>query len=161
MRKTTPDRGTTLSVTLPTCPNSALESAGHLSDAEAQHHGHVLIVDDEIIVRQTARALLEDMGFDVEEAVNGEEAIKAVAGAAHPFDVVLLDATMPGLDARQTLCGLRKLSSTLPILLCTGYSRLEFCDELEGDTHLDYLAKPYRVKELTSKIEHMIDPTAS
>jgi two-component system cell cycle sensor histidine kinase/response regulator CckA len=121
----------------------------------------VLVVDDEIIVRKTARALLEDLGFEVEEAVNGEEAIAAVAGASHPFDVVLLDATMPGLDAHQTLCGIRAVSSTLPILLCSGYSRLDFCDELESDTHLDFLAKPFRVKELTSKIEDMIDAPSS
>jgi CheY-like chemotaxis protein len=121
----------------------------------------VLVVDDELIVRQTARVLLEDLGFRVDEAGNGEAAIRLVASAQSPFQVILLDASMPGLDAHQTLRGLRELAPDLPILLCSGYSRNDFADELDTDAHLEFLAKPYRVRELTGMIERMIEQTSS
>ena len=124
-------------------------------------HGRVLVVDDELIVRQTTRVLLEDLGFGVDEAVNGEAAIKLVASSPNPFQVIVLDASMPGLDAHQTLRGLRELAPELPILLCSGYSRNDFAEELNRDAHLEFLAKPYRVRDLTGMIERMIDSPVS
>jgi two-component system cell cycle sensor histidine kinase/response regulator CckA len=148
-------------VSLPNGPAPELESHTRQPSAHPTRHVHVLIVDDELIVRQTARALLEDLGLIVEEAVNGELAIAKLAAASTPFDVILLDASMPGLDAHATLRGLRALAPTLPILLCSGYSRNDFADELEGDGYLNFLAKPYRVKELSRMLVSMIDSTAS
>ena len=144
-------------MSLPTCPDSDRDSAARSPPAAPAAHARVLVVDDELIVRQTARALLEDLGFAVDEAANGEAAINLVRSASSPFDVILLDATMPGLDAHQTLRGLRGLAPELPILLCSGYSRNDFAEELDTDRHLEFLAKPYRVRELTRIIERMVE----
>jgi CheY-like chemotaxis protein len=144
-------------VSLPTCPDSQSDSPACSPASTPAGAARVLVVDDELIVRQTARALLEDLGFSVDEAANGEAAIALLRSTPSPFNVILLDATMPGLDAHQTLRGLRGLAPELPILLCSGYSRNDFAEELDTDQHLEFLAKPYRVRELTRIIERMVE----
>jgi two-component system cell cycle sensor histidine kinase/response regulator CckA len=161
--ETAPGCGSTFSIRLPLAqppctPGDLDRSGGHPSPESGSmarvdtpqppNQGRILVVDDELTVRETARALLTELGFKVDEAVDGASAIATVRDASEPFDAVLLDATMPGLDANATLRGLREQAPHLPVLLCSGYSRNDFARELESDAHLDFLAKPYRVNEL-------------
>jgi len=64
--------------------------------------GAVLIVDDEPDVRLVARVILEAVGYDVDEAASGEDALDALDGPALP-DVLLLDVRMPGIDGWEVL----------------------------------------------------------
>ena len=70
----------------------------------------VLVVDDDPDIRGLVRELLERQGYDVTEAANGQEALRALYAA--PPDVVLLDVSMPELDGWQTLERIRDLSAT-------------------------------------------------
>ena len=56
----------------------------------------MLIVDDDPLIRDVVRAVLEDGTYELDEAANGEEALRVAAG--HPPDVVLLDVMMPGIN---------------------------------------------------------------
>jgi DNA-binding response OmpR family regulator len=62
----------------------------------ARRRPRVLIVDDDPLIRDVVRAVLEDASYDLDEAASGEEALRLAAG--HPPDVVLLDVMMPGLN---------------------------------------------------------------
>jgi CheY-like chemotaxis protein len=61
----------------------------------------VLVVDDEPSIRELLRRTLEAEGFHVEEAPNGESALRLVQARAEPFDLVLTDLSMPRIDGRQ------------------------------------------------------------
>lgn len=111
---------------------------------------HVLIVDDNAIARVTLRAMCENMGWDVDDVHDGEAAItqvKAAERAGKPYDCVLLDWQMPGLNGLETARRLRDGEEpTQPplIVMVTAHGRNAIANALANDDHpLDaYLLKP-------------------
>jgi CheY-like chemotaxis protein len=89
----------------------------------------ILIVDDEPDVRNFISACIEDAGFNVETAKNGEEALEKIK--ANPPDLMTLDMIMPGLSGVQVLRRLRKIkeSSKMPVIVITAHAS----DEMGGD----------------------------
>jgi CheY-like chemotaxis protein len=89
----------------------------------------ILIVDDEPDVRNFISACIEDAGFNVETAKNGEEALEIIK--TNPPDLMTLDMIMPGLSGVQVLRRLRKIkeSSKMPVIVITAHAS----DEMGGD----------------------------
>jgi diguanylate cyclase (GGDEF)-like protein len=112
----------------------------------------VMVVDDSIVVRRVLRDHLEEMGYQVNEAADGESGIAACL--ADPPDVVLLDVEMPGLDGHQVLQRL-KAEETLkdvPVVFLTSHSGMEeVLRALDGGAH-DYVSKPFVEMELQARI---------
>jgi DNA-binding NtrC family response regulator len=79
----------------------------------------VLIVDDDILLLTTLEAMLVDEGFDVVAVDGGRKAITALQ--SEPFDVVLIDMVMPGMDGLQTIRECRRINPTMPIVAMTGF----------------------------------------
>ena len=100
----------------------------------------ILVADDEAIVRDTLRALLEDAGYEVEEAANGQEAVHATR-TVRP-DLVILDINMPDLDGYSVLLLMKSqpLQRDLPVIVLTG----EFVGE-EYERHSQALGALYHV----------------
>ena len=115
--------------------------------------GRVLVVDDDGDVRTLVVGLLERAGYEVSEASDGRDGLRAVF-SDRP-DLVLLDVTMPGLDGWGTLDRIRELTD-VPVLMVTGRS-----DELEKVRGLkagadDYLTKPFGRQELLARVEALL-----
>jgi DNA-binding response OmpR family regulator len=110
----------------------------------------ILIVEDEALVaRQIASALTED-GHDPLTVRDGEAALKAVSDA--PFDLVVLDIRLPGIDGFEVLRRLRKQHLASRVLLLT--ARTEVDDRVTG-LQLgadDYLPKPFAMRELVARV---------
>jgi CheY-like chemotaxis protein len=149
-----PGQGATFTVHLPLGAPPDPAALTRIATPEPPHHGRILVVDDDATVRETGTMLLEELGFDVAQASDGRSALAALAAA--PFDAVLLDATMPGMSADETLRTLRARFPALPVLLCSGYSRNDFAGLLEHDAHIDFLAKPYRSSELVRMLARLM-----
>src|ERR1700684_3711450 len=81
--------------------------------------GSVLIIDDEAEIREALQTLLEMEGFEVETAVTGEDGLSQMAD--RPFDLVLLDLTLPGRNGMDILSEIRSHDSRLPVLMTTAY----------------------------------------
>ncbi len=117
----------------------------------------VLVVDDEKAVRETLAYSLENAGYNVLKAVNGEEAI-TIAQNRQP-DIILLDVKMPGLTGFETARILRtdEKTKSIPILFLTGEAKdvasMETGFEIGAD---DYLTKAQSTKEIMLRIEHAI-----
>ena len=110
----------------------------------------VLIVDDEPAIRRALRPPLTELGFQVTEAIRGEEALQMLRTAS--FDVILLDINMPGIGGIETLRRLRTLSPKLPILMLTvldGENEKVQALELGAD---DYVTKPFSTLEQVARI---------
>lgn len=109
----------------------------------------ILVVDDEPQIRRFLRPALAAAGYDVIEAENGADALKAVATAAP--DVVILDLGLPDMDGKDVIASLRGWS-TIPIIILSARDR-----EAEKIAALDlgaddYIEKPFHIGELTARI---------
>lgn len=114
-----------------------------------------LIVDDDAVNRLMARAALESVGWDVEEAENGREALAAFQ-QLHP-DVVLLDIMMPEMDGFAACTALRKLSGGehTPVLIMTGLDDYDSITKAYDAGATDFLTKPLNGLLLTHRVRYI------
>jgi PAS domain S-box-containing protein len=117
--------------------------------------GKVLVIDDEETVRNVAAALLDMFGFKVTTASNGADGIECFGKTA--FDLVLLDLTMPGMNGEETLAGLRALSSSVRVLLISGYSESDRIAQLAASGPLLFLQKPFTRSSLEQKLQEILE----
>jgi two-component system KDP operon response regulator KdpE len=114
----------------------------------------ILLVDDESAIRRALRPPLVELGFQVVEALRGEDAIQMLRGGG--FDVVLLDVNMPGIGGIETLRRMRALAPRLPILMLTVRdAEEEKVEALEMGAD-DYVTKPFSTRELIARIRTAI-----
>lgn len=110
-----------------------------------------LIVDDSRIIRKVARRIVEGLGFEVDEAADGSEAL-AFCGGVIP-EIILLDWSMPVMDGMTFLRRLRALPGGMApkVLFCTIETRAERIAEALSAGADDYVMKPFDGEILTSK----------
>ncbi len=113
----------------------------------------VLIVDDDILCVTMLRDFLEPVGYEVLQAFNGREALKAIA-ERRP-DLVLMDILMPVMDGKSCLKELKADDQTknLPVLMLTAQSRAEDIQECFDVGAADYLIKPVERDRLIRKVD--------
>ena len=112
----------------------------------------VLLVDDDILVSMGAADMLLDLGHRVIEAQSGTDALKILETDA-PFDIVVTDYAMPGMNGFELAQQIRIRNPRLPIILATGYA------ELPADRSIQFarLSKPYTAKDLAVALEQAVD----
>jgi PAS domain S-box-containing protein len=146
-----PGRGTSFKAFFP-----SLEAFPHTPAPEernAQPRGSVLVVDDQEFVRRTVRRALEDAGYEVTTANDGDEAVLIFSTRPSSFVCVLLDITMPGKGGIDTLRALRDLDDTVPIVLTSGYNEQDALQDLVGRRVAGFLQKPFQLVDLFAAIE--------
>jgi two-component system, OmpR family, KDP operon response regulator KdpE len=114
----------------------------------------VLVVDDELSIRRALRASLTELGFTIEEASRGEDAIHIAQ--AKVFDAVLLDINMPGMGGMKTLLKLRAMFPRLPILMLTVKDSEESKIEALECGADDYITKPFSMRECIARIRSAV-----
>jgi two-component system, OmpR family, alkaline phosphatase synthesis response regulator PhoP len=112
----------------------------------------ILVVDDEPVFREMVTRLLQQEGYQVFQAENGEEAM-AYLGRA---DLVVLDINMPRLGGLELLEIIREYDRDLPVLMLTAYDREE--DRVKGLSlgADDYLGKPLRAREFLARVRALL-----
>jgi two-component system, OmpR family, KDP operon response regulator KdpE len=114
----------------------------------------VLVVDDESSIRRALHATLSTLGFDIEEASGGEQAVLFVR--TERYDAALLDINMPGMGGIETCRAIRRLSPRLPILMLTVRdSPDDKIDALDAGAD-DYVTKPFHVGELMARVRSAV-----
>jgi two-component system, OmpR family, KDP operon response regulator KdpE len=108
----------------------------------------VLIVDDEAQIRQFLRAGFELGGYHVDEAVNGTDAIREIT--LHPYDLVILDLSLPDIDGSEVLERIRAWSAVPLIILSVRAGEAEKVKLLELGAD-DYVVKPFFMSELLAR----------
>jgi len=118
----------------------------------------VLIVDDDELLRDLVRHKLTRAGFEVIEAVDGEQALERLA--VEPPDVVVLDAMMPGIDGFEVLRAIREQPAlaAFPVVMLTARDQEE--DVLNGLSlgAQDYIVKPFLPDEVVLRIRRLVTP---
>src|SRR5271163_1652054 len=103
----------------------------------AQAEIRILLVDDESAIRRALRPPLMELGFEVVEAIRGEEALQLLRGSN--FDAVLLDINMPGIGGIETLRRIRTGWPRLPVLMLTVRDEEEDKVEARSEEHTSEL----------------------
>ena len=113
--------GTTFNVYIPTIKIQAAAIAKVTPELPGGNE-HILLVDDETLILDVERMLLEDLGYKISTASGSKSALKQFRLTPHVFDLVLTDMTMPKMTGEKLAVELLKIRPDLPIILCTGYS---------------------------------------
>ena len=156
-------KGTSIRVFLPVS-NEKLEEPEEEPSTKAtedvEHlNARVLVIDDESMVREFAKSVLERIGLEVVTAIDGVEGIEIFSKAEQPFDLVLLDMVMPRMGGEETYGALRKLNSSIKIILSSGYGEQETTHHFDGKGLSGFIQKPYRPNELTSMVRKILKGT--
>jgi CheY-like chemotaxis protein len=134
-----------------------------MSDSKPPARGKelILLVEDEVSVRRLARLLLQQMGYQVIEAQNGEQALQRVQAKQGKIDLVLTDVVMPELSGRELIDLLRNRYPQIKVLFMSGYTDDEvFRNGVSMDT-VAFLQKPFTAESLARKVREVLDNPVS
>ncbi|MGC9976161.1 MAG: response regulator [Syntrophales bacterium] len=114
----------------------------------------VLVVDDEGGMRQILAEYLNEFGYEVDSAVNGQEAMQKYKNGH--FDIVLSDLVMSPMDGLELLGEIRKMDPDAIFIMMTGYPSLNSAMEAMKIGATDYVTKPFNIDEIRLKIDRVL-----
>jgi DNA-binding NtrC family response regulator len=114
---------------------------------------HVLVVDDEPLIRWSVAESLSDLGFDVEQAGDASSALRKVTTASAPFDVIVLDLRLPDMNDLSLLATLRQLLPAAALVLMTAFGNPDVIADAAA-MGASVLQKPFELDELKEVVLH-------
>jgi signal transduction histidine kinase/ActR/RegA family two-component response regulator len=153
-------QGTTFRIYLPAAEGGETGAKGPRSVANVpnteisndQGGQTILVVDDELTIRELTQEALEDFGYVVLSAANGEEALNIYQEHGQAIDLVLLDLNMPGMGGHKCLQQLLLLDPSVQVLIASGYSVNGQAGESLKSGAAGFIGKPYQLKELQAAV---------
>ncbi len=148
-------KGTTVTFFLPILEKAKeiLEEPPDKSVSSQPDRGGILFVDDEKIIRSSARRLLEKLGYSVFLAEGGQSALEVYKQEGDKISLVLLDLIMPEMDGSETFEGLTAISPDVKVLLLSGYSKDEKIETLLRKGAIGFLQKPFDLRALSDVVK--------
>ncbi len=152
----TPGKGTTFKILFPASterPESKPAPAPHLTAMEEL----ILVVDDEPIIRRTAKSMLERYGYTVVVAADGKEALDLFRVLAGKVAAVLLDMTMPVMSGEETFERLKALDPEVKVVLSSGFNEVEAVRRFTGKGLAGFIQKPYSAGTLVQRMRSVVN----
>jgi DNA-binding response OmpR family regulator len=115
----------------------------------------ILLVDDDPLIRGLGQELLEHLGYKVETAGDGSEALKKFQGMER-VDLVLLDYFLPGQNGFEVLKEFKLLDKRARVLVASGFLSSQDMASLKKEGAMGMINKPYRLKELQHRIKAVL-----
>jgi CheY-like chemotaxis protein len=144
-----PKSGTSFRVLLPASESEQTAADDREEAADTwSASGDVLVIDDEAGIRRLARLLLEEVGFNVDLAADGDEALERIREGSGMPDLILLDLTMPRRSGIEVLEEIRRVNTSVPVVLMSGFTESEVASVLETDPRASFLQKPFTGESL-------------
>ena len=110
---------------------------------------HVLVVDDEPLIRWSVTETLADLGLDVEQADCAASALQTITTTALPFDVIVLDLRLPDMRDLSLLATIRQLVPETPVVLMTAFGSPEILADARHLGVRGVLTKPFELEDLS------------
>ena len=126
--------------------------------ADLTGQGTILLVEDEEGLRSLNARGLRSRGYTVIEASNGIEALEALEQKDGAIDLVVSDVVMPEMDGPTLLRAMRARNPDLKIIFVSGYAEDAFAKSLEENEKFDFLAKPFALSALVTKVKETMAP---
>jgi signal transduction histidine kinase len=153
--------GTTVTVFLPAIETRKPKPVKRYDSKRIEFDGKrgtILLVDDEPLVRASAKRILGLLGFSVIMAKNGKEALSRYRQHRDKIVLVLLDLIMPEMDGGEALTELKKLNPDVQVVISSGYTREEPVNKLLDRGAIAFVEKPYTVEQLANTLEDLLGP---
>jgi len=115
----------------------------------------IMVIDDEKIVGAMAKRSLEQDGYEVETFLNGETALARLK--EKPFDVVITDLKMKGIDGLEILRTVKQLYPQTVVIMITAFANLDVAIEALRDDVADFFPKPVKIKDLKASIKKALE----
>ncbi|MHC1743033.1 MAG: PAS domain S-box protein [Syntrophobacteraceae bacterium] len=144
-------KGTTFTILLPATHGPA-QRMERDSSVILTGNETILLVDDEEVILNVGREILSLLGYQVETARSGSEAVEIYQKRQEEIDLVILDVAMPGMTGGETFDRLKELDPMARVLLSSGYSINGQAEDILQRGGLGFLPKPYSVQEISVKI---------
>ncbi len=148
--------GTTFSIYLPASERK-VEKAVKTAEQFIKGTGTVLLVDDEDVILEVGRVLLEAMGYQVLIAKGGEEAIEVYKKNLDEIDIVVLDMVMPNMGGGEAYDRMKEINPDIKVLLSSGYSIDGEATKILERGCNGFIQKPFNMAELSAKIREVLD----
>lgn len=148
-------RGTTVSVVFPVEEMTQTEGQRQEHPRAFSSGMRVVLVEDQPAVRAVVCAMLESLGYGVEEFASPEAALKRI-GDGTGLDLLVSDLVMPGMAGREMARRARETVPALPVLFISGYAEPEQEPDANNTAPTDFLAKPFHPNELASRVAQLL-----
>lgn len=119
---------------------------------------HILVIDDDVGIRESLSLVLGDAGYQVDTVESGEQGIERVRNGN--YDLVFLDIKMAGMDGIETLREIRKMGKKIPVYIITAFQREYFRqleDALQDGVDFEVIEKPFDRKRLLSLVKDILE----
>jgi CheY-like chemotaxis protein len=154
-----PGIGSTFEILFPVCSQALRKpqaSPEEITRRPVPKPGHILVVDDEDLVRRTAKYALERHGFTVLLSENGQRAVDIFSGLSDQIALVLLDLTMPVMGGEEALGKLRAIRPDVDIILMSGYDEGQAMLGFDEAEVSGFLKKPYTGESLANAVRGIL-----
>ena len=150
-------KGATFKIYLPASEKAITQKRKRLPDDILNGTETVLLVDDEIKILDIGREILEEMGYKVLVAENGNHAVKVFKEHKEAIDLVILDMVMPEMGGGEAFDRIREEEPQAKVLLSSGYSIDGQASNILERGCDGFIQKPFKMKELSVKIREILD----
>ena len=156
MVNSVPGEGSCFTVLFPVAERAAGQSGGGTCAAVLHGTGVLLVVDDEPIVRDMSKNLLEHYGYTVLVANSGLAAIDLFKRYPGEIALVILDLSMPHMSGQETLPELRKIRPDVKVVVSSGYTEAETMALFRGQPVAGFIQKPYTSAGIAEKVKQAL-----
>ncbi|HJV67166.1 MAG TPA: PAS domain S-box protein [Geomonas sp.] len=152
-----PGRGTSFTIYLPLSSSRETETAGQELPAARPGHETILLVEDDAEIRTTLKELLEQDGYTVIEAVNGEDGVGKYQRHGSSIDLLLLDVIMPKKSGSAVYQEISRMNPGIKVIFMSGYTADLLDAKGVASEQYNFLFKPLAVDHLLAKIREVLD----
>jgi len=148
--------GTTFRVHLPASAIPIAEERSKPQITTLQGNEAILLVEDDASLREYATSVLRELGYQVYEAANGEEALAIGRAQANNIDILVTDVVMPEMSGRDLTDALASVAPRMRVLYMSGYTEAAIVHRGVLDPGIEFLAKPFSPEELAMKVREVL-----
>lgn len=157
-----PGDGAKFSIYLPRYQEEGVQAAtldkGEKGSADLTGTGRILLVEDEDAVRVFSARALRNKGYEVVEAKSGEAALDLLRRPDRPeVDLIVTDVVMPQLDGPAMIRAVREFMPDVKVIFISGYAEERFRSSVGGGEVVEFLPKPFSLKQLAGKVKEVME----
>ena len=151
--ESSPDKGTTIIIYLPVLQNINNQVPIALADSADIC---VLVVDDQLVIRELLKDILTSEGYKVILAEDGLQGLETYKVYQDEFDVVILDIIMPGLYGNEVYTKLKEINPSIRVVITSGHVEPEIIQELKKQGIDGYLRKPFDIFAVQKQLRNIV-----